>query len=152
MRAGGPGPVRFVALWLLVVAVCGGASWWVIERVGRDTGATAWRVPTSTATISSTSRPSLPHQSATSTPAPPNRSNPPAPAPSVAVRSFATGGGTVTASCRGAVIELRAAVPRDGYQVSQHDDDGRLEVKFVGSGEEYEVHLACRTGIPVQSD
>lgn len=174
MTAHRGGPARFVALWLLVVAVCGGASWWVIERVGRETGASAWRVPTTSAsgtTAAGTAAPVGSNTSAASTsasasanPAPkpsvlpppdpittasaPNRPNPPA----VTVRSFATPAGTVTASCRGSVIELRSAVPRDGYQVSQHSEDGQLEVKFQGAGDEYEVHVSCRTGTPVRSD
>jgi hypothetical protein len=64
-------------------------------------------------------------------------------------RTFSTGGGAVVAGCRGGRPYAKSVTPRYGYAFKTETDEHELTVKFTGSGNEYTLHIGCRSGTPV---
>ena len=70
-------------------------------------------------------------------------------APAATTASFGSPGGTVTVRCSGSTISLVSATPQSGFR-TQVDNPGpqQVEVHFVSSTREYEIHAICQNGQP----
>lgn len=155
-----------VVVWLGVVVVGAGASWYAIDRAGGEVagGPSDQLLPSAVGTPSPepTRRPTgqasrtpspgssqqptqQPTQDATDAPAPGDT-----PAPPATVRRTWTGNaGSVTATCRGSRPGFVSAQPADGWVV-ERSDDGAVDVKFErGEEEEVRVRARCVAGAPV---
>lgn len=74
--------------------------------------------------------------------------------PDVTVRTLASRGGTVVASCEAALVYLRSWSPAEGFVVDEVDRGpaSEAEVRFTAAGEdgvEVTMRLECSSGSPV---
>ena len=159
--------VGAAALWALFIVVAVLSGWLAIEMVGAAvapgsmpvlTGrevaqqlATASPQPTHHGkpkpTDSSTAKPS---STATSTSSP-RPTNSQYSAVRTVVRSVASRGGSVVASCTSELVELRSYSPAVGYRVSEaHAGPApEAEVTFVSSAAQVTLQIECVSGVPI---
>jgi len=173
-------PLGGIVLWLLVVGGVAGATWLVVDTVGREVGRPvlahaspsvprATPSPAASVTASATpttdepspsadsvesSAPSTPRPTASQrTPAPAAPTAAPAPPPAVQRTTFTTEGGTLVLSCPAGSLSLDGLTPRDGWSVEHEPDGAGIEVKFTSGEREVKVKATCVDGTPrVTSD
>jgi hypothetical protein len=100
--------------------------------------------PTTPAVATSTSIPATTAVAPTTTP--------PTPATTSPSRTFDTDGGTVTATCQGALAVLTSWAPKPAYTVKKVDPGpakfARIMFQLTSNGHPVNVRIACDTGTP----
>lgn len=153
-------PLLALALgWVLVVVAVATVTFVVVDRAGRGVGqaSAAQTVAPLPSGVGSTTADPAPQTSPDS----PDSSDPAGTSDPLATpaqpmgrtESFTTDGGTVVATCTGAVLTLGSITVRDGWRFEKASDDGGLEVRFRnrdGGGGEVEIVLGCQDGIPTR--
>lgn len=172
--------VAMVAGWFAVVLAVAAITFVVVDRAGRGVGrasaaetlaVASTTVPQSSASRTSTARPTpsrtpqrstspRPSEAPEAEPEPepssprttPGPTSTPTPRdPESQTASFTTDGGIVVASCEGSQISLDSIRPRDGWRFERESEHGGLEVVFKTGEREVEIHVSCQGGVPTRS-
>lgn len=153
-----------VLAWVIATVLATGVAWWAVSVVGRGPSASETSVlsqadvaaqleteraaaATATPTTDPTPTPSAtePTPSATTEPTT-------TPASDEIARTWDVAGGQVSASCRGTVIGLLGATPRDGWSMEvKHDGPEEIEVEFSSGESETGLNARCVDGTPQMS-
>ena len=67
-------------------------------------------------------------------------------------RTFSTPGGATVAGCRGGGPYARSVTPGYGWSFETETEAGELDVTFKQPGQEYQLHVVCRSGQPVLAE
>jgi hypothetical protein len=118
-----------------------------------STGTGTHPTPIIPLTAAATTAPRSPAPAASGSPAGSVPATPTGPAgstgPASTLRSYQLTGGRVVLACAGPAMQLRYAVPADGYRSDVTASARQLKVVFQSSGQQSQLTATCRNGQPI---